>query len=114
MPRPLLFSRPAVCGVAATLLLMLAGCGQPSSTAPALVSEAPVAAQSLKRLAVPAPMPVPMMACGMAPPQYRDEAREQYANLPDNPVCSVAETPVSTFSVDVDTGSYANVRCDAS
>ena len=41
---------------------------------------------------------------------YRSEPREQYANLPDNPVHRVAETPVSTFSADVDTGSYANVR----
>ena len=41
---------------------------------------------------------------------YRSEPREQYEHLPDNPVHRVAETPVSTFSVDVDTGSYANVR----
>lgn len=41
---------------------------------------------------------------------YRTEPREQYEKLPDNPIHSVAETPVSTFSVDVDTGSYANVR----
>jgi Ca-activated chloride channel family protein len=38
------------------------------------------------------------------------EDRERYAHLEPNPVHRVAETPVSTFSVDVDTGSYANVR----
>ena len=35
---------------------------------------------------------------------------EQYQHLDDNPVHLAAEQPVSTFSVDVDTGSYANVR----
>jgi len=36
--------------------------------------------------------------------------RENYANFDDNPVKRVTEHPVSTFSIDVDTGSYANVR----
>lgn len=36
--------------------------------------------------------------------------RERYARLDANPVKRTAETPVSTFSVDVDTGSYSNVR----
>jgi Ca-activated chloride channel family protein len=40
----------------------------------------------------------------------RDENRERYAGEAVAAVQSVAETPVSTFSVDVDTGSYANVR----
>ncbi|WP_295680628.1 VWA domain-containing protein, partial [uncultured Nevskia sp.] len=38
------------------------------------------------------------------------EDREQYAALTANPVFRAVETPVSTFSVDVDTGSYSNVR----
>lgn len=36
--------------------------------------------------------------------------RENYAAFDDNPVHRVSEQPVSTFSVDVDTASYANVR----
>ncbi|MGK7294274.1 MAG: vWA domain-containing protein [Candidatus Wenzhouxiangella sp. M2_3B_020] len=36
--------------------------------------------------------------------------RENYAHFDDNPIRRVAEHPVSTFSIDVDTGSYANVR----
>lgn len=36
--------------------------------------------------------------------------RENYHAFDDNPVHRVAERPVSTFSIDVDTGSYANVR----
>ncbi|MDR2091854.1 MAG: VWA domain-containing protein [Azoarcus sp.] len=35
---------------------------------------------------------------------------ERYGKISDNPVKLVADEPVSTFSVDVDTGSYANVR----
>jgi Ca-activated chloride channel family protein len=35
---------------------------------------------------------------------------ERYADLPANPVQRVAEQPVSTFSIDVDTGSYSNLR----
>lgn len=34
----------------------------------------------------------------------------KYQHLDSNPVYSVAKTPVSTFSIDVDTGSYSNVR----
>jgi Ca-activated chloride channel family protein len=36
--------------------------------------------------------------------------RENYADFDDNPVQRVTENPVSTFSIDVDTGAYANVR----
>lgn len=36
--------------------------------------------------------------------------RENYAHVESNPIQRVAEHPVSTFSIDVDTGSYANVR----
>jgi len=45
------------------------------------------------------------------PPVYRQPANtEQYEHLNDNPVHLAAEQPVSTFSIDVDTGAYANVR----
>ncbi|MFO1423927.1 MAG: VWA domain-containing protein [Candidatus Competibacteraceae bacterium] len=36
--------------------------------------------------------------------------RERYAHQEENPVKRAVEQPVSTFSIDVDTGSYANVR----
>jgi len=35
---------------------------------------------------------------------------EKYDHQEDNPIHLVSEDPVSTFSIDVDTGSYANVR----
>ena len=37
-------------------------------------------------------------------------SRENYQKLQENHFEKVAETPVSTFSIDVDTGAYANVR----
>ena len=59
----------------------------------------------------PPPPPPPPMAMAMARPmQMTPEERERYQALEANPVKRVAEAPVSTFSVDVDTGSYANVR----
>ncbi|GAB2894013.1 VWA domain-containing protein [Uliginosibacterium flavum] len=42
--------------------------------------------------------------------QQPQDDRERYGQLKDNPVKQVAEAPVSTFSIDVDTGSYSNVR----
>ena len=38
------------------------------------------------------------------------ENTEQYGKIETNPVQAVAQNPVSTFSIDVDTGSYANTR----
>jgi Ca-activated chloride channel family protein len=47
--------------------------------------------------------------CGV--PVYQQPANtERYQHLNDNPVRLAAEEPVSTFSIDVDTGAYANVR----
>ncbi len=39
-----------------------------------------------------------------------DFNREGYAHISDNPFLAVAVNPLSTFSIDVDTASYANVR----
>ena len=39
-----------------------------------------------------------------------DADRERYAAIQDNGVVATAEQPFSTFSIDVDTGSYSNVR----
>lgn len=45
---------------------------------------------------------------GFMPPEPQD--RERYADTDANPVISTADEPVSTFSIDVDTASYAVVR----
>ena len=36
--------------------------------------------------------------------------REGYPQVPANPVRQVVEAPVSTFSIDVDTAAYSNIR----
>lgn len=43
-------------------------------------------------------------------PMPVNEERERYAESTTTPVKRVQDEPVSTFSIDVDTGSYANVR----
>ncbi len=43
-------------------------------------------------------------------PAYSPQDREKYDPIVSNPVTRVAEKPVSTFSIDVDTAAYANVR----
>lgn len=65
-----------------------------------------------------APAPAAVLAAPMhmherlmpMPPSPPTENRETYQTLSDNPIVQVAEQPVSTFSIDVDTGSYSNVR----
>lgn len=54
--------------------------------------------------AVVAPMPAP------DPMPYLEPDTEEYANAAANPVKITAEEPVSTFSTDIDTASYAVVR----
>ena len=48
---------------------------------------------------------VPAAVAAVAP-----QDRERYAAIDENGVKQVAQAPVSTFSIDVDTGSYSNVR----
>ena len=119
MSLPLHFLRPAAQGFTAGLLLAVAGCGvsstpeSPSIASPAqhelVRSEAIMADATLAKRSV-SPAPMASFAPESAPPGYQDEQREQYQALADNPIHSVAEAPVSTFSADVDTGAYANVR----
>lgn len=54
------------------------------------------------------PPPAPYISHELYMPIAPD--REQYAAISDNAVQRAQETPVSTFSIDVDTGAYANTR----
>ena len=45
-----------------------------------------------------------------SPDAYREQGRDRFADFDPNPVKVVAEEPVSTFSIDVDTASYGFVR----
>lgn len=66
--------------------------------------------------ASPPPPPAPVMsqeyriANVAIVPQANPANTERYAERDDNPVRRTLDEPVSTFSVDVDTGSYSNVR----
>jgi len=117
-------SHPLLRPVAVAVLLALAGCGASSTPDSAAVPapaqpevlvqhEAVMADTSMAKRALykmPNAGSAPMPLSESYPQGYRDEQREQYQTLADNPIHSVAETPVSTFSADVDTGAYANVR----
>jgi Ca-activated chloride channel family protein len=62
--------------------------------------------------ALPAPSAPPASYIGgIAPINRQSPANtERYAEFNDNGIVRTAENPVSTFSIDVDTGSYSNVR----
>nr|WP_180203760.1 VWA domain-containing protein [Pseudomonas sp. SbOxS1]NYU03496.1 VWA domain-containing protein [Pseudomonas sp. SbOxS1] len=128
MSLPLHVLRPVAQGFTAGLLLAIAGCGvssKPESAAVPPPAQAELKSEALvqhetamadaavaKRSVGAAPMTrfAPMPAGEVYPQGYRDEQREQYQALADSPIHSVAQAPVSTFSADVDTGAYANVR----
>lgn len=89
-------------------------------TAPrAIEPSPPLAEHKVMSDAAPSPAPAPVP---FAPPAsvalYRhapayampQQDREQYATIEESGVQQVAQAPVSTFSIDVDTGSYSNVR----
>lgn len=66
---------------------------------------------ALKRMYVGDAYPAPSMSApARAYVQQVYQDREQYGSIVENPVKQVAESPVSTFSIDADTGAYANVR----
>ncbi len=69
---------------------------------------APIAAMPVEAPALAAPMP--MMALREVAAKTAEPNRENYQHQTENPVKSVQSEPVSTFSIDVDTGSYSNVR----
>ena len=61
--------------------------------------------------ATPMAKPLNEMAAGtIAAPTEQFVDTERYPDATPNPVKQVADDPVSTFSIDVDTASYANVR----
>ena len=86
------------------------------ASAPAEMDTAAAPAAAFAPMAPPpsAPPPQPIVAQAQATVTDLDVAQqpntENYAEHPANPVQRVAEQPVSTFSIDVDTGSYSNLR----
>jgi len=66
-------------------------------------------AMSKSMVSANAYLAAPMMMVPMQP-MPGDVDTEHYTHRDTNPVQLVSEQPVSTFSIDVDTGSYTNVR----
>ena len=52
----------------------------------------------------------PSISTGHQPQYYQETGRENYAAISQSAVKQVSSDPVSTFSIDVDTGSYTNIR----
>ena len=107
--------RPAI-AVTVIAAAVLAACSRPA--APSYTAPAQEAAQASKSQAMDAAyagtarvrmavMPSPPVSAEIALPLQNTE---QYGQISTNPVHAVAQQPVSTFSIDVDTGSYANSR----
>lgn len=119
------------------LTLLLAACSQWSAQPPADAQAAPATVTALpEKVAVPAAAPAPVASpddldelrdnAGSRPAGARQLAkmraatvmtaapvpaeRDQFAHFQDNAPRLTANDPVSTFSLDVDTGSYALVR----
>ena len=106
----------------------LASCAGPSTQTAQEQDGIVVTGNSRDQAAVVAPLPpppppAPMMAerrvmgavaapyAQTAPqPMPGDVDRERYEDVEVNPIHAVADDPVSTFSIDVDTASYSNVR----
>jgi Ca-activated chloride channel family protein len=91
---------------------------QPAAApAPEVVFDAKVAKEALKGNAAATGGAVDqVMVTGArlqavaVPTESTEPNTEHYQSFDDNPIQRVAENPVSTFSIDVDTGSYSNVR----
>jgi len=70
----------------------------------------PVASNSKVRAITAGAIAAPPAICCGQPVYTQRTNTERYAHVDENPVRLAAEHPVSTFSIDVDTGAYANVR----
>ena len=55
-------------------------------------------------------MPRPVPAAEAVVPGYQDVGRDKFSEITPNAIRLTSETPVSTFSVDVDTASYSFMR----
>ncbi|AXQ23072.1 VWA domain-containing protein [Acinetobacter wuhouensis] len=92
--------------------VMIAGCSKKSEEA---ASDAAVSAEySTEQVAVDASTDMEAAAtadvAATSPVVGSAENMENYQKVETNSVKSVAQQPISTFSADVDTGSYTNVR----
>ena len=99
-------------GIGLGILLGSCSSYSPNSTSANAVMRVPKTAPQMDK-AMPA---APVAGMAISPrvdavqPLPMPNNTEKYAKMEENPVKKVSESPVSTFSIDVDTGSYSNVR----
>jgi Ca-activated chloride channel family protein len=110
-----MYKRIVVLGMAAVLAQMTSGCQpqggnqseSPTEAAPSQVGQpnnaarSPVAKLSQNKANIPSPQETQAES---------DSSKEGYKSIEDNPFVVVSNNPLSTFSIDVDTASYSNVR----
>ena len=100
-----------VAGVLTAVLLVLSGCATrqepPSAPAPPAPSPPP---QAPPPPPPPPPSGVPGSVVGLSGSLPPDFNTEEYGVIDEAGFVGVMNTPLSTFSIDVDTASYANVR----
>ena len=93
--------RAQMLSLGAVMLTLLAGCGHAGMEKPASApAAAPAGSEAMFETA----------AANEARPAEEFPNTEAYDRIDENPFLSVRHNPLSTFSIDVDTASYANVR----
>lgn len=81
----------------------------PPAPAPIMMRQEMAPTGKAARMAPPG-LYAPMPEARPAAPYYRDQGRDKFTSVAQNPFKIAREEPVSTFSIDVDTASYAFVR----
>src|SRR6185503_2195921 len=81
--------------------------GPPPPASPPVSSPAPMAAERAANGAFGRGVPYAQYA---PQPMPGDIDRDRYQHQTDNPIHQVSTDPISTFSIDVDSASYSNVR----
>ena len=127
--RPCPGNRGMIVLVLTGFAVILAGCGEEGAARKAGRAES-AAERPFARYAVTSPQPTSEMASvpprvaldvaadreatdppsTEAPADEVEHNTEAYSRIEDNPFLAVSQNPLSTFSIDVDTASYANVR----
>ena len=94
------------------------------STYDRVLADAEASSEMIPMEQAPAPAPLAKVSPGVVemkndglaslpdqqPQYYHDQGRDKFTEIETNPVKVTTEEPVSTFSIDVDTASYAFIR----
>ncbi len=93
-----------------TLAMLASACGSARMSAPQAPGYPAEAKAAMFEAAPSAPAQAAAIAADQAQTASPRFNTEQYAEIVENPFLDSARNPLSTFSIDVDTASYSNVR----